>query len=617
MTVERKFIFRRTMLDIPFLIFLGSQIISTLLSIDFYTSVFGYYSRFNGGLLSTLAYLTLYYGFVSNFDAKETARLMKIFLSGSIIVAVYGILEHFGIDKSIWVQDVQSRVFSTLGQPNWLAAYLVALIPVTWALALKNGIKSKNFLIYFSISLFFFWTLIFTKSRSGFLGAGVATLIFWGLYVYKNIRNIKSAIGPTFLTAASLIVICLISGTQWTPSLGAFLNKASPQPQEAAQGTALETGGTESGIIRQIVWKGAVDIFLHYPVFGTGVETFAYSYYMYRPQAHNLTSEWDFIYNKAHNEFLNFAANSGFAGLTAYLAVIVFTVILILKSKNENVYQYGLTAGFVSLSVSNFFGFSVVPTQLEFYLFPAIAVSMGLIHPESKSTHGINNYQKFFVAVILLAALFAVVKAVQYWRADVLYATAKTANTSGRPDVAVSYLKEALNYQPGQAIYLGELAVSYATIAMAYDQAKEATPASQFTSLSAGTIEKAAETAPANVNIRRQMFGVYVRLSTINEDYLKVARDGLMTTIKQAPTDAKLRYNLGIANANLGETERAAEDFKKAIGLKPDYVDARIEYAALLVHLKQNEEAKNQLQYILTNIDPENQTAKQALANIN
>src|SRR3972149_8223240 len=193
--IEAKmFIFRRTLLDIPLLVFLGSQLISTILSIDPVTSWLGDYSRFNGGLFSTICYSLLYWAWVSNFDAKETLKLIYVWFASAVLVSVYGVLEHFGIDKNVWVQDVQSRVFSTLGQPNWLAAWLTALIPLTWALALKSRISNQEsgknsklvtrsavkildskFLYFFSLSALLFWTLLFTKSRSGFLGFGIAT----------------------------------------------------------------------------------------------------------------------------------------------------------------------------------------------------------------------------------------------------------------------------------------------------------------------------------------------------------------------------------------------------------------------------------------------------------
>src|SRR5687768_13990136 len=62
---QKSFIFNRTPLDIPILLFLLSQILSTIFSIDPHTSWWGYYSRSNGGLLSILSYITLYYAFVS------------------------------------------------------------------------------------------------------------------------------------------------------------------------------------------------------------------------------------------------------------------------------------------------------------------------------------------------------------------------------------------------------------------------------------------------------------------------------------------------------------------------------------------------------------------------
>src|SRR4030067_2958010 len=50
--LAKKIIFKRTFLDIPLLIFLGSQFLSTLTSIDFRTSLLGYYSRYHGGFIS-------------------------------------------------------------------------------------------------------------------------------------------------------------------------------------------------------------------------------------------------------------------------------------------------------------------------------------------------------------------------------------------------------------------------------------------------------------------------------------------------------------------------------------------------------------------------------------
>src|SRR6266567_3074230 len=70
MIAQRKMFVQRTPFDIPLLLFLASQIISSIFSLDQHVSWWGYYSRFNGGLLSTLTYLFLYVAFVSNFLNK-------------------------------------------------------------------------------------------------------------------------------------------------------------------------------------------------------------------------------------------------------------------------------------------------------------------------------------------------------------------------------------------------------------------------------------------------------------------------------------------------------------------------------------------------------------------
>src|SRR5579863_1880995 len=66
MVLQKKISIQRTPLDLLLLLFLVSQIISSIFSLDQHVSWWGYYSRFNGGLLSTICYLVLYYAFVTN-----------------------------------------------------------------------------------------------------------------------------------------------------------------------------------------------------------------------------------------------------------------------------------------------------------------------------------------------------------------------------------------------------------------------------------------------------------------------------------------------------------------------------------------------------------------------
>ncbi len=356
MIIEKRLRIARTPLDIPILLFLISQTISTILSIDQHISFWGYYSRFNGGLLSTISYILLFYAFVTNFPKGKIKTLLYITLASAILIAFYGVLEHLGIDKDLWVQDVQDRVFSTLGQPNWLAAYLVALLPITFALSLqqishiwekaKYMLSDRTFWKYLSVAILFYAVLIFTKSRSGFIAFWVVNVFFWIVLLLK-LKYRHTAVRILLIFNLSFLIFTFILGIPFDqlskftlPDLyTSFQTKIehkqlAPKPQKPISGSIIEVGVTGSGKIREIVWKGALDIFRHYPLFGTGVETFAFSYYKFRPVEHNMTSEWDFLYNKAHNEYLNFAATTGAFGLGTYLLVLgVFIIWCFFKIK--------------------------------------------------------------------------------------------------------------------------------------------------------------------------------------------------------------------------------------------------------------------------------------------
>ena len=406
MIVARKLIFKRTPFDIPLWLFLISQVISAYFSIDRHVSIFGYYSRFHGGLLSTFSYILLYHALVSNLDVVNLTKLLLVSIYSGVIVAGYGIMEKFGIDAHMWVQDVRSRVFSTLGQPNWLAAYLTILLPISISFSLINlcksdlnnrktqnyNLKLKNFLLvacHLSLVTLFYVCLLFTKSRSGFLAFWTTNVFFW-IFTYFILNKYRKLVIrlSLFFNFSFLILNFLIRTPFVSYNKIASLDVIRPTNIEQIQlppvnDTVINVGITDSSVIRRIVWQGAVEITRHYPVFGTGPETFAYAYYRFRPPAHNLTSEWDFLYNRSHNEFLNFAATSGLFGLICYLAIILATVVFTIKNVLVNkkkvtldtrLLLLALLASYFNILITNFFGFSVVIVGVFFFLIPATPI---------------------------------------------------------------------------------------------------------------------------------------------------------------------------------------------------------------------------------------------------
>ncbi|KKU04025.1 MAG: hypothetical protein UX03_C0005G0009 [Candidatus Woesebacteria bacterium GW2011_GWE1_45_18] len=608
MILAKKIIFRRSLFDVPILLFLFSQLLSTAFSIDVRTSLLGYYSRFHGGFLSTLSYSLLFWAFVSNMDRAKTLKAIRFLVFSGIIVSFYGVLQHFGIDKDVWVQDVQERVFSTLGQPNWLAAWLVALLPIAWAFYLSLRQKSKNFRPWLGVSALYVLTLAYTKSRSGLLGLAVAAAIFWGINLLYRLKE-----RPKFLIKNSLLLIALsvfllfAGGTPWTSSLEKFFTSGLEDKTPETVGPALETGGTESGTIRKIVWKGAVDVWKNYPLVGSGVETFAFSYYQFRPVEHNLVSEWDFLYNKAHNELLNILATTGLLGLGAYLyfsAVVVFYLVKKIKT-SPDILDSSFLAGFCGLFVVNFFGFSVVAVSLLYFLLPAFAVCLaGSEKVRAASYKNSDSRQKAGVLLILFIAAYSLLAIGRYWYADFLFAKGKALNDAEDPVKARSELTRAIRLSPKEALFWDELSQSDTLIAVALNEAGEEAKAGEFASVAISESSNATALSPRNLNLKRNRANLFIKLSALDPDYLTDARDILIEAITYAPTEAKLYYNLGLTYARLGDLENAEKVFEKTISLKANYRDARLAYALILIDKGDREKAKEHLNYILTSIDP-------------
>jgi putative inorganic carbon (HCO3(-)) transporter len=706
MIVEKKLIVKATIFDWPLLFFLVTQTLSTIFSIHPHTSIFGYYTRFHGGLLSTLSYLLLFYALVSNFDRKQLSRLwLSIFVAG-LGVSLYAIPEHFGyspscwlisgkLDVACWVQDVQNRIFATFGQPNWLAAFTITLLP----LGIIKFVQSKPWsqkLLFGGSVLMLLVTLLFTKSRSGLVGlVGGLSVLMAGLgFIYwqnwqnnlnkkgetkksnVNQRRTGAEIKQLALVIGGIGLIVLIIGSPFSPSLSQLYNTrthnsstsslTSPTPEnnENKPVNRLETGGTDSGEIRKIVWQGALKIWQRYPLFGSGVETFAYSYYQDRPLAHNDVSEWDFLYNKAHNEFLNYLSTTGLLGLGSYLLLLAWVSGVCLRaiwkpSKNADELRVAqqllaILAGLIALSLSNFFGFSTVMVSVLMFILIAAVVILVPNHYQSqkKSTSAQSHLQKstptssashksaqtqlrsqqaknkkhlrlsqtttlkpaqfLSLGVTAIIGLVGLNKVWQIWAADRAYALGKSYIQAGQTMAGLDQLQSAALTRPREALYHNQLGDTYSKVATLI-AAQDSTASAEFARAAIQETQFALKLNPRHLNFYKAQARIFITLSALDASYLKQAQQTLETALQLAPTDAKLMYNLALVKISLGQVEAGIEDLLTTIQMRPNYEAARMELGKQYEAQNKTDAALEQYQYIYDHITHKNQTVNQKL----
>ncbi|MBI2587448.1 O-antigen ligase family protein [Candidatus Amesbacteria bacterium] len=578
--LQKRLIFRRSLLDIPLLLFLIFELLSLIFSINPHTSWFGYYSRFNGGLASLLCYSLLYWVFVTYMDKKSTLFVIRYSLFAAVLVSLWGIAEHFGADADKWVQDVQNRVFSTLGQPNWLAAYLVSLI----FLPISHLNPNPKRTVLKGVSLIImFTTLLFTRSRSGLLAFGISSAIFWSIYLFRT-RSIKY---PLILNSLFLILIFVTPN----PISERFYHRPSP-PSLAGKsaGPALESevNITESGNIRKIVWTGAIRIWLDGPknfLLGSGPETFAMTYYQHRPVEHNATSEWELLYNKAHNEFLNYLANTGLLGLLSYLVLLGFMawtfITQISKIKNQSqdlsILISALFSGWLSLSVTNFWGFSVVITNIFLFLFPAIALTYHQ-QPPTYNPNPVSKSQIFLLFIPLFLILYSLFAISRYWLADVRYASGQYHTKAFTSTQNPSYLlssyqafQDAYRLNPGEPAISAEFSLISALMAASLP-AEAGAEARRLTDLAISLSDKSISQNPFHPNYFKSRSRMFLILSTIDPQYYGAADAALAQAALISPTDPRIPYNRGLIAQYQNDSKKAAEFFVAANLLRPGLV---------------------------------------------
>ncbi len=659
---EKKLVIKRTPLDIPILIFLGANFLSTVFSIDPQTSIFGYYGRFNGGLLSILSYSLLYFALVNNSTVGQIVNYLYTTLASSLIAAVYGVLQHpnplfqekvagqtifHGIDHDYWAVDAEARVFSTLGQPNWLAAFLaMTIFPLTALLFILKKFWQK--LVAFLVIIVTYLAFTFTYSRGGTLGllAGIGTfvillptykrswlekLVTFPSVIARSLRRSNLLRLPRFARNDVVIWIsCLIIGflivnfyfgnaLSNRTSLPQIAPQAKPTTQQAiVHQTQLEVQGKETAQIRFIVWKGAVEIFKHFPIFGSGVETFGYSYYLYRPVEHNLVSEWDYIYNKAHNEFANYLATTGAVGFISYLLLIgafeLVAIRLIWRSQasGPKLLAIGLVAAYNSYLIQNIFGFSVVPIALLFFLYPGFFIlltgstgktlSFDLVKKANFLKNDFSNkFSQGFVVVIGLLIFGAVLS---MWLADFYYS--RSAGEAGY-EKTISYLRLSSKLNAFEPLYKADLAVNLAGLASTTQNASEQRAAKT----EARTIIKSLVAAhPNNLSLWKTKRIIDFNLAKID----KASELDLLATAerlkKLAPTDASTQYDIALVYSYVQKPTDAEKQLEKVLKLKPDYQEAVITLAQTYQSNKKIELAKKLLQDWLkknpADIDAEN-----------
>jgi O-antigen ligase len=299
--------------DAPLAAFVVLVLVAFAVSTDRRQSLFGEVLQ-HQGVLTTLLYVAFFY--VTRALVRDVVRMRLLVVAaviGATIVSAYAIVQKLGLDP-IWDGHVPSgRVFSTIGQANALAAYLVTAIPMTAALALTSA-RTPRLAALAALGAML-GALVVTSSRGGILGLALAA----GVMAYGVRDRIGRAWGATWAYLAAAIVAAAVL-IAVAPVRSAITGLWSGAPRVSA----LRHDPSVDDHLD--LWRVAIEIVERHPFVGTGPETFPDQF---PSHSRAVLSRADvrhfeqFRIESPHNQLLTLAAGAGIPAAVAYVAVLV------------------------------------------------------------------------------------------------------------------------------------------------------------------------------------------------------------------------------------------------------------------------------------------------------
>lgn len=352
-----------TRVDFLIALFFLLIFISTITSVNPFIAVFGMVDRFEG-MIAWIIYLSIFIFSFRLVKVNEVEKLMKGIVVVGILVGIYAIFQHYGLDLLATEKKVYPvRSAGLFKNPNFFGSYLVIVTMFVVPFYLSaNNIKNRTYYLT-AISLLTIAAL-FSMTRSSWIGIflGIAFLTLFLIMKRKHLWK-----RWTLLVGVLIVTVLIVDKME----NGTILSRAGHTLQESQNLLTGEGDGSE-GTHRFFIWEKTLPFVKEYFWLGSGPDTLYYSVFLPEQEDFEVVFGTEQYVDKAHNEYLHMAVTMGVPALIMYL-LIVFTVLFqafkSLKHVNgrELFLHYGLIAAIIGYIIQAFFNISVISVAPFFW----------------------------------------------------------------------------------------------------------------------------------------------------------------------------------------------------------------------------------------------------------
>ncbi|MEK7560720.1 MAG: O-antigen ligase family protein [Patescibacteria group bacterium] len=357
-------------------IFIAVLFLADILSPNPYRAFFANYERMEGFMM--LGHLYLYFVMLGSMfrSRRDWLIFFHATLAASVIVSYIGLLQKFGVRVSL---QGGFRVDSTIGNPTYLAAYLMFHVWLLLMLIHRFWEKWWLRMVYGAVLAFELAILYFTATRGAVLALVVVSVLLVGSLAFFWRRAFPRWPSGRKFAIAAFAAVLLVPLVFWQL-------RSAPFVQQSEVLRRLTNYSFTEGTIqaRFKIWNMSWRGFRERPILGWGQE----NYYLVFQKFYNPglfgDEPW---FDRSHNVFFDWLIHAGIAGLVGYLSLVAsaFAMIFSMVRKNSlSFWEAAVLSGmFLAHFFQNVFVFENLNTYFLFFTFLAYVHRGGM--PDAKA----------------------------------------------------------------------------------------------------------------------------------------------------------------------------------------------------------------------------------------
>jgi tetratricopeptide (TPR) repeat protein len=633
-------------LVLPAVLFTFAYVLSTITSVTPHVSFWGSYFR-EYGTYNVLCYVIFFFLIILNLrTARQLEQLITIALLASLPIALYGVLQRSGFEPMFSGYEHSSRVISTMGNPIFLGAYLIMVIPLTLGrllASLRALLERSQFassrrsmgleiIGYASLLILQLVCLLYTWARGPWFGLLGGVLLFAILSALRY--GVKKLLLITIAVGVALIVLLVTLNLPKTP-LEPFTE--SPYLSRLVLSDDL-AAGTGTGWVRLFIWQGTLELIRSSPnigftpdpfrplrlLIGYGPETMKLVFPRVYPPGLAYVESRQTMADRAHNELLDLVVTTGALGLLTFLFLMgsffYYGISLLWRTRsfNTQILLIALLSAMLAHLIEAQFGILLPSAELLFWLYLALVSVLYVIETTKAKPEKIdlvsstdveagadntgrlrNILSLLFVCVIPFFASFSNINLLF---ADTYLAKGMRLQASGQWKESIIAYNQAIQAFPGQSKFYAFKAGAHFQLAQCVLD-EELETKGKLLQASVDAMAKARELEPLEPEYYADTGKIYGYWAMVDPSKLEQAVEFYELVFQLSPHRAIYRNDLAKVYFDAGYYEEVIRQLQLSLEIDPEFYATHYNLGLAYLQLGEKDKAKEHFEIALL-LDP-------------